>query len=183
MLKEEMENIGIGDEESLLRILHKFDPLIRRYAFKLHYEDAYMDLTYDLICILKKLDIRIMKNYSDGAIVSYIVSCVKRSYLKRLSRKLKGKKEIPFSLFPPDQISIFEKDTAYENPNSKLESLFSNKMLTKYERGILKLLYVYEYSVNEIAQKNKVSRQNVNQAKLNALRKLKHEIERDENCE
>lgn len=45
MLKEEMENIGLGDEDTLLRVLGKFDPLIRHYARKLHYYDvsAYYD--------------------------------------------------------------------------------------------------------------------------------------------
>lgn len=183
MLKEEMEKIGIGDEDALLRVLRKFDPLIRRYAYKLHYEDAYTDLTCDLIRVLKRLDLQIMNNAGDGVIVSYIVSCVKRSYLKRLSKKLKKKKEIPFSSFSPGQVDVFEKETAYSNPNEEIESLFASKILTKYEKEILELIYMYEYSVNEIAQKNRVSRQTINQAKLNALKKLKLDIERNEKCE
>lgn len=183
MLKEEMEIIGFGDEDALLRILRKFDPLIRHYAHKLRYEDAYTDLICDLIRILKRLNIQSLNKSGDGAIVSYIVSCVKRAYLKRLSKYLKERAEIPFSAFASDQIDNYEKMASYDSPNRKIESLFESKILTKYEREILKLLYIYEYSINEIARKNKVSRQTVNHTKLNALKKLKREIKRDENCE
>ncbi|WP_443217552.1 sigma factor-like helix-turn-helix DNA-binding protein [Sporolactobacillus sp. CQH2019] len=47
------------------------------------------------------------------------------------------------------------------------------KVLTEKESYIMKLLYVYYLSVNEVADFMKISRQAVNQSKNRALKKLK----------
>ena len=44
MLDETIASAQHNNSESLLALIEKFKPLLKKYAYKLHYEDAYYDL-------------------------------------------------------------------------------------------------------------------------------------------
>lgn len=48
MLKDTIAAAQQNDEESLLALIEKFKPLLKKYAYKLHYEDSFFDLQLDL---------------------------------------------------------------------------------------------------------------------------------------
>lgn len=47
MLDETIASAQHNNSESLLALIEKFKPLLKKYAYKLHYEDAYYDLQLD----------------------------------------------------------------------------------------------------------------------------------------
>ena len=49
MLKDTIAAAQRNDEESLLALIEKFKPLLKKYAYKLHYEDSFFDLQLDFI--------------------------------------------------------------------------------------------------------------------------------------
>lgn len=51
MLDETIASAQHNNSESLLALIEKFKPLLKKYAYKLHYEDAYYDLQLDFIQI------------------------------------------------------------------------------------------------------------------------------------
>ena len=53
MLKDTIAAAQRNDEESLLALIEKFKPLLKKYAYKLHYEDSFYDLQLDFIQIVK----------------------------------------------------------------------------------------------------------------------------------
>lgn len=53
MLKDTIAAAQRNDEESLLALIEKFKPLLKKYAYKLHYEDSFFDLQLDFIQIVK----------------------------------------------------------------------------------------------------------------------------------
>lgn len=44
MLKDSIAAAQQKDSNALLALIEKFKPLLKKYAYKLHYEDAYYDL-------------------------------------------------------------------------------------------------------------------------------------------
>lgn len=58
---------------------------------------------------------------------------------------------------------------------SNIEILDSIRILTTYEREIIKLIFFNGYKASDIAQKTGKSRQAINQVKNRALKKLKKE--------
>ncbi len=56
--------------KALLPIIQKFLPLLKKYAFKLNYEDAFSDLQLFLISLIVKIDTEQFS--TEGQLVSYI---------------------------------------------------------------------------------------------------------------
>ena len=52
MLSEAIASAQHNNPDSLLALIEKFKPLLKKYAYKLHYEDAYYDLQLDFIQIV-----------------------------------------------------------------------------------------------------------------------------------
>lgn len=47
-----------GDEEAMLELIKRFQPLIRKYARKLEYDDAYEDCLLFFIELVKTMDLK-----------------------------------------------------------------------------------------------------------------------------
>lgn len=47
MLSEAITSAQHNNPDSLLALIEKFKPLLKKYAYKLRYEDAYYDLQLD----------------------------------------------------------------------------------------------------------------------------------------
>ena len=84
MLKDTIAAAQRNDEESLLALIEKFKPLLKKYAYKLHYEDSFFDLQLDFIQIVTTLNLEAQTKESEGALVNYICNSVQHAYCKRL---------------------------------------------------------------------------------------------------
>lgn len=71
-----------GDTEACLEIIRRFKPLIKKYGYKLGYDDAYSDLILELIEVVYKLPIKRNNSVnSDKYIIGYINSSIKHKYI------------------------------------------------------------------------------------------------------
>lgn len=158
-------NYRNGDNDCLLDIIEIFNPLISKYSKLLEGEDTKQDLIIYLINITNKIPVDNNSFFDNRAIFSYIAKSIRNEYIK-LSKK-KDKKTI-------NEIELnVDIEIGYEDFESEIELLDLFKILTEREAYIIKLIYIYYLSVNEIADFMKISRQAVNQAKNRALRKIK----------
>ncbi len=55
-----------GDEDATLILIEKFKPLLKKYAYKLSYEDAYNDLLVDFIELIHNIQIYYIYNKDEG---------------------------------------------------------------------------------------------------------------------
>jgi RNA polymerase sigma factor (sigma-70 family) len=162
-----------GDKDAALMLISKFNPLLKKYAYKLGYEDSYNDLLVDFLILVKDMKLKSLRKNTEGAIVSYISKSIKHSYIEGL-QKLKNYNRIIMLLYDlslEEQYFIETKTAVYDHYNIFISDI--GKYLTKYEFNIIFMIYSYGYSISELAEIEGVTRQAVNQAKNRALSKLK----------
>ena len=164
----------------------QFQPLLRKYAYKLHYEDAYEDLVLKLIEVMKRLDSHSMEQKGDQYFLSYILKSMVHEYIRLSKLKRYHEKTYPLSALVQEgqkylDIDLDDQWTCQDN-HLELEyrSLFSS-ICTPYEAKILVDIYLQHRTTSEIAQKNRVSAPAISQAKRNALRKIREYLQTDSN--
>ena len=149
----------------MLDIIEIFNPLVSKYSRLLDGEDTKQDLIIHLIKLVNNMPIDNKNLFEDKNIVGYIAKSIRNEYIKLSKKRNKiNINEMELSL---------EIEISHEKSESEFEILDMFKVLTKKEAYIMKLLYVYYLSVNEIADYMKISRQAVNQSKNRALKKIK----------
>ena len=162
----------LPDEDAALQLLDMFEKLLKKYARQLGTEDAYEDLRlffFELIIKLKKKDIC---SDNDGYIISYIAKSVKNQYIA-MSKKRNAHKEDMFSDISEEQMIYIEHLTATDDIVDISLYFPQDNPLTERESTILHLLFVCDYSIDDIAHHLKVSRQAVNQSKNRAINKIR----------
>ena len=160
----------IPSESAELEMLQRFERLLKKYARLLGYEDAYSDLVVFFLELLLSDSIKKLEGKPDAVIVNYIDRAVKNEYIK-LS-KLAKRKYVPYSeLDDQERFAVGTHHTYYQP--EPLSWTIDSKSLTDWEKEVLTMLFVREMSVQEIAALTGKSRQAINQAKLNALAKLR----------
>lgn len=94
-------------------------------------------------------------------------------YIKK-SKSLVNRKKILmyYNELSVSELEILEKNEGCEDDYSHLNLMFLEKVLTNNEYDIIKLHFFYGYSISEIAKVKKIARQNVNKAKIQALKKI-----------
>ena len=65
MLCELVNKAQIGDENAMIELIARFDPLLKKYASKLNYEDAYEDALLFFIELIKRLRLDTLKDGGD----------------------------------------------------------------------------------------------------------------------
>jgi hypothetical protein len=98
-----------GNEDAALLMIKKFNPLLKKYAYKLSYEDAYDDLLLDFIELIHNIRLDHIRNKDEGSMVSYICTSVRASYIKRLMDIKKLHDFISFS-------ELSEGDAVFRHP-------------------------------------------------------------------
>ena len=146
-----------GNSFAQLQIVQRFQPLLKKYAALLKYEDAYSDL--QLLTKLQRKD--------DGTLVKYIESSIRHQYISLNSRKnavdnsvIASVDEIDF-----DQMSLSSNDEYPELLISDLHSVLQPSELTLLSQFVFKGM-----SIADIAEKSGVSRQAINRKKLSILK-------------
>ena len=163
----------VPDEDAVLEMLRKFDRLIKKYARILNYEDAYSDLVLFFIDLIQGRGIKNVCGKDDGIIVNYIVTSVRKHSL-RLSNGCKLRIS-PLSTLSDEQRYAIESKMSYQDDS--INDYWSSCLLTEVEENVLRLHYEFGYSISDIAEMTKTSRQSVNQTKIRALNKLRNEFE------
>lgn len=161
-----------SDWSAVLKLIKKFDPLLKKYAFKLHYEDAYNDLLFDFLELLNNIRINRLRDKSEGILVSYIRTAIHSSYIKRIIALKKIRNCVPFSSLSDSEVYYVEAVSATSDTYHKLEFIGVEHVLTKSELGIFKMIYFLGYTVTETASIYGITRQAVNKTKKRALLKL-----------
>jgi len=165
-----------GNSDSILRLINKFLPLLKKYSRKLSYEDAYDDLLVDFIEIICDMKIEKMRNTEEGSIVTYICTSIHSSYIKRLKQLLMQKKVVPFAGLSESELYYVTGLISTEDFHNDFYFDLLKEYITPSEYTVIKMLYYYGYSISDIANYLKISRQAVNQMKIRSLEKLKKEM-------
>ncbi len=163
-----------GDGNATLMLIEKFSPLLKKYAFKLSYEDAYNDLLLDFIELLHNMQIENIHNKSEGSMVSYICTSVHSSYIKKLIEVKRLRNILLYSDLNDNELYYIEAISATNDIYQEYELSFIKKILTKQELSVISMIYFTGYTVTEIANFYGTSRQAVNQMKNRALKKLRN---------
>lgn len=162
-----------GNSDATLKLIDKFDPLLKKYAYRLFYEDAYNDLLFDFIKFLSNIQLDALRNTNEGTLVSYIHTSIRSDYIKRLIALKKLHNFVPYSALSDNQLYYAEVASATSNSYFEFEFKEIECELTELELLVVKMFYLMGYSAAEIASTRGTSRQAVNQAKNRALKKLK----------
>lgn len=170
MLAIFVTNAQTGNHDAMLQLITRFQPLLKKYARILNYEDSYNDLVLLFIETIHVIKISTIKNKSEGAIVNYIARSVYHSYCKLVEQAI-ALRTSPYSLDELSRQQVYSSD-AYHSPESEALE-FPKNLLTPYEEQILRLIYERDVPISKIAQKNHISRQAINQVKLRAECKLR----------
>ena len=166
----------LPNDAAAMQLLEMFDKLLKKYARLLGTEDAYEELRLFFFELLNKLQQKGLKNSSDMYAISYIVKSVKNQYIA-LSKAQACRKEDTFSDMSEEQM-VYVEQIASTDDRVDISSYFpSENRLSEREKAILQLIFVDEYSIEEIAQQLSISRQAVNQAKNRALNKIRKALE------
>ena len=163
-----------GDGDATLMLIEKFNPLLKKYAYKLRYEDAYNDLVIDFIEMLHNIQVDCIHNKNEGGIVSYICTSIHSSYIKKLIEIKRLRNLILFSDLNESEQYYIENLSSTNDTYCNCELSFVKGILTKPEMSIIKMIYCSGYTVMETAHVYDISRQAVNQMKKRALKKLKN---------
>lgn len=162
------------DAQATQELIERFLPLIKKYAYQLHTEDAEQELLLFFIELLAKIPIELLAENSDGKIVNYIYVSIKNQYNHLVSQKLKYPAIIHLSCLSEEQQHWLEKAlSTTDNVENLLLDTIKN-ILNENEFEIIYLHYFKQYTISEIAKIKKKSRQAINQMHLRAVKKLTH---------
>ena len=164
-----------GHDPDMLLLISKFSGIFKKYGRKLGYEDAEQDLTADFIELIHHINLEKLNNTSDGAIVNFLVQSMYHFYIKRLKKEIDQKVPVvSLEDLTPTQSNLLLVQAAVELEES-ISMYFPSSGLSEREMLILTAVYAHGYSVSDIAKHLRVSRQNVNQIKKRAEKKI-HQI-------
>lgn len=165
-----------GDQASVLNLLELFNPILRKYAYKLSYDDAYADLRYGFLALIRAFP---TENYfeNDGAVVSYIQTSLTRAYIRINKRKSLDRVVVFFNELSPEQSQLIEDMAGAYDDYSGIFIGTLRKLLTVTEFNVIYRYYVFGFSIAEIAAQNKIARQTVNETKIRAVKKLRNSFD------
>ncbi|AGK96646.1 sigma-70 family RNA polymerase sigma factor [Clostridium pasteurianum] len=162
----------LDNKDSMLAIIEKFNPLIKKYSRKLNYDGANSDLIIALIETIRAIPI-----FTNDAlkkeqyIIGYINTSIRHKYI-RLS-----KKHIEITNKETElDINILLKNTTEESQDLIDNCIFLNALLDKlsqYQHDIINKLFICNISEVDLARQLNISRQSVNRIKNRALNNLR----------
>lgn len=123
----------LGDDQSKMNLIERFNPTLRKYAHRLtydDYEDAYADLTYEFLVLLEAFPV---DNHfvNDGAVVNYIRKAMKRSFFYICKKKMRYN-EVPHEA---SEIAEYMDAVTEDYPSVLLDTL--RELLTNTEFKVI----------------------------------------------
>ena len=131
-----------GDDTATLELIKKFNPLLKKCAFRLFYDDAYDDLLVDFMELLHGIRLKSLHNKSEGGLVSYISKSIQSSYIKKSTASKKLRRFIPESDFEEEELYSLEAASAVNDTYFAYEFPGIEKVLTKPETDVVKMIYL-----------------------------------------
>ncbi len=172
-----------NDSDATMILVNKFQPLIKKYTYKLNYEDAYNDLLLKFLELLKSCEPDKFNSLNDTTLLLYIKTSMYHSFiaLSKIHKKFSCIETIPISAESDDDY-IWKWDKLCSTTDQYLHIEFDllYKTLTRYEAEILIYHYFLRYPLNEIAQLYGVSLPAISQAKKKALKKLRVQFQKED---
>lgn len=177
MLVDDIRCAQEGNQKAQERLLLKFDPLIIKYSRKLFWEDAYQDLILDFIDLIQHLPLDALRSTEDGHLVKYIAQSIRHAYIKQLNHFFNQPKVAASTDDATEALKLLSMSYEDKREVAAFHDLLDGcPALTEMERSILTDLYYWGYTSAEIARRQGTSRQNVNQIKQRALKKMREAI-------
>ena len=161
-----------GDRDATLKLIEKFNPLLRKYAFRLYYEDAYNDLLADFIELMHNIQLDHIRDKGEGSMVSYICKSIRSSFVKKLTAIRILHSFIFYSELSDNELYYVDVLSSTRDEYFKYDLSDAYSILTKSEMSIVRMIYFSGYTISETAFIHGISRQAVNQMKKRALKKL-----------
>ena len=177
MLMEQIVRAQQGCSEEMEALIEKFEPILKKYSRKLFWEDALNDMTLAFIELVYALPLDKLRSTEDGALVNYIAAAVRNTYNAFLKQYFSRPQAVA-SLDDATEAQKLE-TIAYEDKREEqqfLDLLDLCPNLTEKERQVLLLVYYWGYRSVEIAERFSTSKQNINQIKQRALKKLRERL-------
>ena len=162
-----ISNAKHGCSNSMMEILTKFKPLIKKYAYKLEYEDAENDLIASMIQLI--YDMPIFQN--DGQAVAYIRKVVHNSYIKYVKHCIELR--LHENLYDPEVMSTKEVGAIYEIDEVSIAIQCAIETLPEKQRQIIIYKFLLGMSDKDIIRIMGISRQAVYKSKIKGLEKLR----------
>nr|WP_308628254.1 sigma factor-like helix-turn-helix DNA-binding protein [uncultured Eisenbergiella sp.] len=176
MYYEMISEYQSGNDKILMELIEYFQPLLKKYAFMLGYQDAYNDLQLEFIEFLQKMPLTALNSANDGTIVEYIRVTVVNFYRAEVKKLIKKKNEILMSELSESQQSVvYNRNSGYDD--TFLFEYELDKILNAEEKEIIYLIYVLEFTSSDIAKMKYKTRQAINQKKKRALNKIREYID------
>ena len=162
-----------GNVDATLELVNRFNPLLRKYTYRLNFDDAYDELLVDFLVLIKTIQFHTFSICTEGAVVSYIHKSIYNSYIK-LSKRINKLRNIQlFSDLDENELYYIESIYSRNDDYSFLDTQCFELFLSRPEASIIKMIFYSGYSISETALICGISRQAVNQTKKRALTKLK----------
>jgi len=176
MIKELIHQCQQKNYEAVNELIALFQPLIKKYAYRVGNEDSYNDLLADFIQTIKSESIGKIISEVDYVYIAYINKAVFNSFLRHRKLYERNQRSVPMSDLSEETLHRIEGQLAKEDNYSILNYSKIEELLTDREFIIIKMLHDENKTATEVAMHFGISRQAVNQMKLNALKKLRAEF-------
>ena len=150
------------EKNEMLCLLQQFDPLLKKYAHALHYEDAYNDLQLCFIELISGVKVEGFLGKEEKYILSYIRKSIV-SFSIKLSKKMHHR-------------AVELQNDDYSRSDFYIGLLWYDlqDVLTKDEQQFLLELYYADISASELAMRRKVSKQAISNKKRRILDKIRN---------
>lgn len=164
-----IESIQKEDNSVIKEIIAIFSSQLESYSKKLDGDDTYQDLLVFLFLLIKNLCLEKINTKTEQVLLAYISKSLRHEYIRlsRIRTALRSQETSTYTL--PVQPPL-DDNTAPTAINDLLG------LLRPKEEAIVRLIYFYGFSVQEISLRQHVSRQAINKIKIRALRKLRQDI-------
>jgi len=165
-----LQSAQSGDSNSMLVLLDQFNPLLKKYTYRLgfNFEDAKQEMILAFITVVMSLKIPDLQDVSNKTLVSYIAKSIRNSYISISKKKPSGEVLFGDISNTVDQ-NIFHSDDYTAVYLKELQSI-----LTEREFNVFLSHYMHDKSIEQIAISFGVSRQSINRIKKHALEKLRN---------
>ena len=158
------------NKDSLMEIINKFRPLIKKQAYALIYEDAENDLIVDMIELIYNMPFF----QHDGQAVTYISTSIRHSYVKFLKQRIRLRENE--CIYDPDIIKNIE-NLSEDFEKKDLDLLFAIRKLNYNQKWVIIYKFFFMFKDKEIMNKLNISRQAVYNNKNKALKNLRKMLE------
>ena len=139
------------NKDSLMEIINKFRPLIKKQAYALNYEDAENDLIVDMIELIYNMPFF----QHDGQAVTYISTSIRHSYVKFLKQRIRLRENE--CIYDPDIIKNIE-NLSEDFEKKDLDLLFAIRKLNYNQKWVIIYKFFFMFKDKEIMNKLNISR-------------------------